>query len=226
VYFKSKISKKIFFCSPKHPDELVNGTAENHPSWQEMYPNIANPNCEMADVGCGFGGFLVSLSETFPDKLSIGMEIRVKVSNYVKERIKSLRALHPGQYENIACVRTNSMKYLVNYFKKGQLSKMFFLYPDPHFKKSKHKWRIINPSLLSEYAYVLRKDGLLYVVTDVKDLYEWMTTHLAAHPSFERLSDVEEKNDILHDKLLNRSEEAQKVARNHGDKFLAIFRRI
>lgn len=73
------------------------------------------------------------------------------------DRIEVLRHLHPQQYNNVACLRTNSMKYLTNYFHKAQLSKMFFLYPDPHFKKSKHKWRIINPSLLSEYAYVLRK---------------------------------------------------------------------
>ena len=25
-----------------------------------------------------------------------------------------------------------------------QLEKMFFLYPDPHFKGKKHKWRIIK----------------------------------------------------------------------------------
>ena len=36
-----------------------------------------------------------------------------------------------------------------------QIQKMFFLYPDPHFKKAKHKWRIINKTLLAEYAYVL-----------------------------------------------------------------------
>ena len=41
-------------------------------------------------------------------------------------------------------------------FRKAQLSKMFFLFPDPHFKKAKHKWRIINQTLLAEYAYVLR----------------------------------------------------------------------
>jgi tRNA (guanine-N7-)-methyltransferase len=109
-------------------------------------------------VGCGYGGFLVSLGETFPDKIAIGMEIRVKVSDYVQDRIEVLRILNPGKYDNIACLRTNSMKYLTNYFHKEQLTKMFFLYPDPHFKKSKHKWRIINPSLLSEYAYVLAKD--------------------------------------------------------------------
>lgn len=38
---------------------------------------------------------------------------------------------------------------------------MFFLYPDPHFKKSKHKWRIINSTLLAEYAYVLAETVLI-----------------------------------------------------------------
>lgn len=68
--------------------------------------------------------------------------------------------------------------------------------------------------------------ALLYTVTDVKDLHEWMVTHLSAHSSFERITEAEEKSDILHDKLLNRSEEAQKVERNQGEKFLAIFRRL
>jgi len=214
------------FNYPAHPDQMIDGTVENHQSWKQLYPNIGDRRVEFADIGCGYGGFLISLAETFPDKISIGMEIRVKVSDYVQDRIEVLRHLHPEKYNNVACIRTNSMKYLANYFHKGQLTKMFFLYPDPHFKKSKHKWRIINPSLLSEYAYVLAKGGLLYTVTDVKDLHDWMVEHLAAHPSFKRLTLEEENSDILHDKLLNRSEEAQKVERNNGDKFLAIFRRL
>ena len=36
-----------------------------------------------ADVGCGYGGLLVSLSTMFPDNIALGMEIRVKVSDYV-----------------------------------------------------------------------------------------------------------------------------------------------
>ena len=98
---------------------------------------------------------LVSLSSIFPDTLMLGMEIRVKVSDFVQERIKALRLLHPGKYSNVACLRSNAMKYLPCYFEKGQLTKMFFLFPDPHFKKAKHKWRIINETLLAEYAYVL-----------------------------------------------------------------------
>lgn len=234
------------YSSPRHPDELKEGTDE-HQSWKDLYPNIGDNKVEFADVGlvvknnnlntheakyfinyfsCGYGGFLMSLSETYPDKFSLGMEIRVKVSDFVMDKIETLRKINPGQYENVACLRTNAMKYLPNYFYKAQLSKIFFLYPDPHFKKSKHKWRIINPALLAEYAYVLKKGGHIYTVTDVEDLHVWMTSHLEAHILFKRLTDEETSLDILHDKLLNSSEEAQKVERNHGQKFLSIFRRL
>jgi tRNA (guanine-N7-)-methyltransferase len=57
----------------------------------------------------------------FPESLILGMEIRVKVSDYVMDRIAALRSQHPGKYQNIACLRTNAMKYLPNYFSKGQV---------------------------------------------------------------------------------------------------------
>ena len=97
----------------------------------------------------------------------------MKVSDYVKDKIAALRSQNPGQFTNVACLRGNAMKYLPNFFRKGQLTKMFFLFPDPHFKKAKHKWRIINETLLAEYAYVLRVGGKIYTVTDVEDLFDW-----------------------------------------------------
>ena len=65
----------------------------------------------------------VSLSPMFPETRMLGMEIRVKVSDFVTDKIRGLREQHPGQYNNIACVRTNAMKYLPNYFYKGQVCK-------------------------------------------------------------------------------------------------------
>merc|ERR1719320_1716321 len=84
-------------------------------------------------------------------------------------------------------------RYLPNFFEKGQLTKMFFLYPDPHFKKAKHKWRIINPSLLAEYAYVLGIGGKIYIVPDVEDLFEWMSRHLDSPPLFRKLTKEEQE---------------------------------
>ncbi len=69
----------------------------------------------------------------------------------------------------------------------AQLDKIFFLFPDPHFKKANFRRRIISPTLLAEYAYVLRVGGLIYTNTDVEDLHLWMVEHLSAHPLFERV---------------------------------------
>ncbi|XP_059170636.1 tRNA (guanine-N(7)-)-methyltransferase-like [Physella acuta] len=187
---------------------------------------INKKQVEYADIGCGYGGLLVALSSMFPDTLMLGMEIRVKVSDYVQKRIEALRLQHPGQYENIACIRSNAMKYLPNFFHKAQLSKMFFLFPDPHFKKAKHKWRIVNKTLLAEYAYVLKVGGLVYTITDVKDLHVWMVEHFTNFPLFTRVTDEELENDVVVDKIYNSTEEGQKVTRNKGDKWLAVFRRI
>jgi len=169
---------------------------------------------------------LVSLSELFPSTFILGMEIRPKVVEYVEERIKKLRKDNTGKYQNIAVLQTNAMKYLPNYFAKGQLSKMFFLFPDPHFKKSKFRRRIISPSLLAEYAYVIREGGLVYTITDVIELYEWMNKHLSEFPLFEKVSEEELKNDPVVPLVTNSSEEAKKVDKGQGEKYLAVFRRI
>ena len=232
---------------------------------------------EFADVGCGFGGLLIALAPLYPDTLmlgtyarflnhaslcscleptgfSLGLEIRVQVSQYVEDRIAALRATSsapstappqpanagsdpassasasvPGGYQNVSIVRANAMKFLPNYFSRHSLSALFFLFPDPHFKLRKHKARIISPTLLAEYAYVLRPGGIVYTITDVKDLAEWMKAHLSAFPLFESADTdtlrAEGKGPIL-DAVWNSTEEGKKVERNKGEKWLACFRRI
>lgn len=181
---------------------------------------------QFADIGCGFGGLLISLSTLFPETLMIGMELRDKVTEYVKERILALRMSNHGQYQNISVVRTNSMKYIPNYFEKGQLSKMFFLFPDPHFKEKNHRRRVISMHLLDEYAYVLGIGGIIYTITDVEELGHWMKTCLENHPMFEALTEEKLKADPVVKLLSSATEEGQKVARNGGQTFQAVYRRI
>ncbi|KAF6207269.1 hypothetical protein GE061_018510 [Apolygus lucorum] len=216
------------FDYPRRPEEMDLNSLYSPCIMQDSSTDLdGKPRViEFADVGCGYGGLLVTLSTMFPEKLMLGMEIRVKVSDYVMDRIKALRDKNPGQYGNIACLRSNAMKYLPNYFKKGQLQKMFFLYPDPHFKKAKHKWRIISPNLLAEYAYVLAEGGIVYTVTDVEELHLWMVKHISEHPLFEKIEERDLKDDKVTGVLLDSSEEGKKVTRNNGPKFLAVFRRI
>ncbi|EIW70266.1 tRNA (guanine-N(7)-)-methyltransferase [Tremella mesenterica] len=132
----------------------------------------------------------------------------------------------PGGYQNVSVIRANSMKHMPNFFHKHQLSKMFFLFPDPHFKVRKQKARIITTSLLAEYAYVLRPGGILYTITDVLDLHEWMFSHLSKHPLFTLIPTEELEDDPILLAVRTSTEEGKKVERNKGSKFVACFTRV
>ena len=254
-------------------------------------------------MGCGFGGLLVGLAPVLPDTLCLGMEIRAKVTEYVRLRILALRngvppepeggrpnpprgggqkaadaaesgsepaisagaadnscssdaasvshssatsassvgpsssssssdattAMVPGAprpYDNISVLKTNAMRYLTSFFARGQLAKLFFCFPDPHFKKSNHRRRIVSTPLLADYAYVLRPGGRLYTITDVRDLHNWMAAHADAHPAFRRLSAEELANDPCVEVMRTYTEEGKKVERLQGDKHIAVFVRL
>ncbi|WWD01695.1 tRNA (guanine-N(7)-)-methyltransferase [Kwoniella sp. B9012] len=208
----------------------------SYPDQAEPLPGQNTKNVEWADVGCGFGGLLMALAPMFPDTLMLGMEIRTSVTKYVTDRIAATRQSQsllpsessekkPGEYQNVSVIRANAMKHITNFFDKGQLSKIFFLFPDPHFKNRKQKARIITPGLLAEYAYVLRPGGILYTVTDVKDLHEWMAHHLTNHPLFIPIPNSELEDDPILEAARTSTEEGKKVERNKGDKWVACFRR-
>jgi tRNA (guanine-N(7)-)-methyltransferase len=157
-----------------------------------------------------------------------GLEIRTQVTEFVQDRVKALRNQNPHSmiYQNIACVRANTMKFLPNFFRKAQLSKAFLCFPDPHFKARKHKARIVSTTLNSEYAYALMPGGIMYTITDVEDLHSWMVQHFAAHPSFARLTAEEVQQDICVQVMGKETEEGKKVDRNNGQKFVACFKRL
>lgn len=156
------------------------------------------------------------------------MEIRTQVTEFVQDRIKALRNQNPDSslYQNIACLRANTMKFLPNFFKKSQLTKIFLCFPDPHFKARKHKARIVSTTLNSEYAFVMKAGGIVYTITDVEDLHKWIVQHFEAHPIFERVPEEEAKEDVCVQTMLVETEEGKKVERNMGPKFVACFMRM
>ncbi|KAI4123976.1 MAG: hypothetical protein LQ341_007127 [Variospora aurantia] len=206
--------------------ESEQSTTENNDSRSALRP--LTRAVTVADIGCGFGGLLVALAPKLPNELLIGMEIRTQVTEFVQDRIRALRKQNAedGLYQNIACLRANSMKFLPNFFKKAQLKKIFLCFPDPHFKARKHKARIVSLTLNSEYAFVMQPGGIVYTITDVEDLHTWMVRHFHEHLSFEKVTKEEEAEDECVKTMMVETEEGKKVARNKGEKFVACFRRL
>ena len=156
-----------------------------------------------------------------------------------EEEEGSPNTLIPGNYENISAIRSNTMKFLPNFFGKHQLSKIFICFPDPHFKMRKHKARIISETLNAEYAYVLRPGGFMYTITDVEEYHHWILKHFRQEEPvaqdeygaggvtdlFERVSEEELERDPSVRVMKDATEEGKKVTRHNGHKFVAVFRR-
>ena len=214
-------------ANPFSDHTLVYPASPGEMRWETVF--AGGGAAEWADIGCGFGGLLVALGRKFPELRVVGLELRVQVTAYVEDRIAALRVAEEGKFGNIGVLRTNAMRFLPNIFGKESLSALFFLFPDPHFKTRKHKARIISPTLLAEYAYVLRVGGIVYTITDVEDLHLWMLTHLSQFPLFEYVDPdtlrAEGHGPVL-DAVYFSTEEGIKVDRNGGKKWLACFRRI
>ena len=188
------------------------------------------------------------MSQEFPDKIILGVEIRMKVAQYALQRIERLRQGEPDEYtekmfkrlgrtekraegpfppfQNCSIMRSNAMRYLPFYFRKGQLEKMFFCFADPHFKKRNHSRRIISRFLLDEYAYVLAPEGMIYIITDVEDLFNWMDSSLQSHPLFERVPEEELVEDLILPIIKTCSEDAQRTLEKNLPEYYSVFRRL
>lgn len=241
ITMEGTMPKKKFYRQRAHCNPLAHNDSFQYPwslddtSWlQEHFPNLpeGQRNPTVLDCGCGFGGLTVALAALLPEEVILGLEIRLKVTEYVRLRILALRQEKPGKYENCSVLRTNSMKYLPNFFPKASLSKLFFCFPDPHFKRKNHGRRIVSVRLLTEYAYLLKQgSGRLYCITDVRELHEWHVQECDAHPLFRRLSEKEMKDDPCVEAMISETEEAKKVTRQGGDnkqgeKYYQVYERI
>jgi len=224
-------------CNPlSHNDIFEYPTHPNLMNWSDHFPILKHedhnhqqqnsPSPDVLDIGCGFGGLTVALATLLPTKRILGIEIRPKVAEFVRLRILACRKDNPGLYDNCSVLRNNTMKYMPNFFHKASLEKIFICFPDPHFKRKNFPRRIVSERLLSEYAYFLKPTGLLYLITDVKDLHEWHLEKCRSHPMFHELTQKELDADPCVQVMYSETEEGKKVERSKGNKYYAVFQRI
>ncbi len=230
--------QKKFYRSRAHCNPLSHNDTFSYPAnvadmdWSEHYPNFKSSESKrvaptVLDIGCGFGGLTIALATLLPKETILGLEIRAKVTEYVRLRIVAHRKENPGQYQNASVLRSNTMKFMPNFFERSSLEKIFFCFPDPHFKKKNYPRRIISERLLSEYAYFLKPgSGKLYCITDVEDLHNWHLKHCRAHPLFRELSKEEMDRDPCVNAMYSETEEGKKVERAGTNKYYAVYQRI
>tara|TARA_A100001035_G_scaffold217589_1_gene177501 strand:+ start:87 stop:716 length:630 start_codon:yes stop_codon:yes gene_type:complete len=156
---------------------------ERIPSLDEMFDN---PKLNLhLDVGCAAGEFLFDLALFNTSWNYLGIEIREKLVKNAKlkvreRKIKNLYFLF-GNANNIL----NDVQSKFIYKKIKSIS---FNFPDPWFKKRHHKRRIIQPEFMNNLANSLQKGSLIFIKTDVKDLFDYMDSTISSNFNFKTIA--------------------------------------
>ena len=79
---------------------------------------------------------------------------------------------------------------------------------------------------MAEYAYVLRPGGVVYTITDVEALHQWMVKHLEEHQLFSRIPDDDVARDECAIIMRTETEEGKKAEREGRSKYVACFSRL
>jgi len=74
-----------------------------------------------------------------------------------------------------------------------------FNFPDPWFKKRHYKRRVIQPELINILSNLMQKGSLVFIKTDVKDLFYYMDCTISTNNNFKKI----DKNDFNYSESFN-----------------------
>jgi len=136
------------------------------------------------DIGCAAGEFLFDLALVNTSWNYLGIEIREKLVRNAKLKVRE------REIKNLYFVFGNAYNILNDVNSKfiiKNLKSISFNFPDPWFKKRHHKRRVIQPEFINILSNSLQKGALIFVKTDVKDLFDYMDWTISSNFNFKIL---------------------------------------
>ena len=136
------------------------------------------------DIGCAGGDFLFNLALFNTSWNYLGIEIREKLVKNAKlkvleREIKNLYFIF-GNANNI--LNDVQSKFIIK-----NLKSLSFNFPDPWFKKRHYKRRVIQPEFINILSNSLQRGTLIFIKTDVKDLFDYMDYTISSNFYFKAI---------------------------------------
>ena len=155
----------------------------------EKVPSLTEMFCDSKldlhlDIGCASGEFLFDLALVNKTWNYIGIEIRERLIK--SARLKVLET----EIKNLYFVFGNAHNILNDVQSKfiiKNVKSISFNFPDPWFKKRHNKRRIIQPEFLEILSNSLQKGSLIFIKTDVKDLFDYMDCTILNNFNFKKI---------------------------------------
>ena len=136
------------------------------------------------DIGCASGEFLFDLALLNSSWNYLGIEIRERLVKTAKSKVRE------REINNLYFVFGNAINILNDVQSKfimKNVKSVSFNFPDPWFKKRHHKRRVIQPEFINILSNSLQKGTLIFIKTDVKDLFDYMDSTILSNFYFKTL---------------------------------------
>tara|TARA_A100001388_G_C28722099_1_gene476954 strand:- start:524 stop:1153 length:630 start_codon:yes stop_codon:yes gene_type:complete len=167
---------------------------ERIPSLTEMFKDSELPL--HLDIGSADGQFLFDIALVNSNWNYIGIEIRERLVN--KARLK----VREREIKNLYFVFGNANNILKDFhgeFINKNLKSISLNFPDPWFKKRHHKRRVVQPRLINILSNYMEKGSLIFVKTDVRDLFDYMNCNISDNTNFKKI----DQNDLNFSQTFN-----------------------
>ena len=152
------------------------------PSLSEMFGD-SKLNLHL-DIGCAAGEFLFDLALVNNSWNFLGIEIREKLVKNAKLKVLE------REIKNLYFVfgnANNILNEVQNKFIFKNLKSISFYFPDPWFKKRHYKRRVIQPEFITILSNSLEKGTLIFIKTDVKELFDYMDCTISSNSYFKTI---------------------------------------
>ena len=140
------------------------------------------------DIGCASGQFLFDLALVNKDWNYLGIEIRERLVNSAREK------LIEKEIKNLYFLFGNANKILndpQSEFIVKNIKSISFNFPDPWFKKRHRKRRVIQPEFINTLSDSLQKGSLIFIKTDVKDLFDYMDFTISSNFNLKKIDKID-----------------------------------
>lgn len=129
--------------------------------WCQDY--FKNENPIILELGCGKGEYSIGLSEFFPDKNFIGIDIKgARMWVGAKEAIEK-------KIQHVAFLRIK-IDFIAHFFQKEEVDEIWLTFSDP--QPTKPNKRLTSKHFIDRYREILKTGGIIHLKTDSDILFE------------------------------------------------------
>ncbi|QHW36937.1 tRNA (guanosine(46)-N7)-methyltransferase TrmB [Staphylococcus ursi] len=118
------------------------------------------------EVGSGMGKFITTLAQQNPHINYVAIERDKNVMIRVLDKVRELNLTNIKLLCNDAVI-------LTDYFRQGEVDRIYLNFSDPWPKKRHAKRRLTYRTFLALYQQILREDGELHFKTDNRGLFAY-----------------------------------------------------